>query len=111
MRARGWQGWPWWRLVHQRCQAHSHGNPRNAGKSVRRRALRSASVWRNASRNGAPTWPVRDSAGMETPYREQWQAEIAEMRRVLAGLELKEELKWASETYTAEGKNIVILQC
>lgn len=48
---------------------------------------------------------------MEMAYRDKWQAEIAEMRRVLAGLPLKEERKWGSPTYTVEGKNIVIIQC
>src|SRR5215510_8840214 len=43
-------------------------------------------------------------------YRERWKAEIAEMRRVLAGLAMKEERKWGKPTYTVDGKNIVILQ-
>ena len=47
---------------------------------------------------------------MEMAYRKQWDAEIAAMRRVLAGLPLKEELKWGKPTYTANGKNVVILQ-
>src|SRR3954466_865264 len=47
---------------------------------------------------------------MEMAYREQWQAEIAAMRRVLAGLAMKEECKWGSPTYTVDGKNIVIMQ-
>jgi uncharacterized protein YdeI (YjbR/CyaY-like superfamily) len=47
---------------------------------------------------------------MEMAYREQWAAEIAEMRRVLSGLSLKEERKWGKPTYTFDGKNIVILQ-
>jgi uncharacterized protein YdeI (YjbR/CyaY-like superfamily) len=47
---------------------------------------------------------------MEMAYREQWSAEIAEMRRVLAGLEMKEERKWGKPTYTVDGKNIVIIQ-
>ena len=47
---------------------------------------------------------------MEMTYREQWKAEIAEMRRVLAGLAMKEECKWGKPTYTVDGKNIVILQ-
>jgi uncharacterized protein YdeI (YjbR/CyaY-like superfamily) len=48
---------------------------------------------------------------METPYRERWKAEIAAMRRVLAGLTMTEERKWGQPTYTLDGKNIVILQC
>jgi uncharacterized protein YdeI (YjbR/CyaY-like superfamily) len=47
---------------------------------------------------------------MEMVYRERWEAEIAEMRRVLAGLGMKEECKWGKPTYTVDGKNIVIMQ-
>ena len=47
---------------------------------------------------------------MEMAYRERWEAEIAEMRRVLAGLAMKEECKWGQPTYTVDGKNIVIMQ-
>jgi uncharacterized protein YdeI (YjbR/CyaY-like superfamily) len=53
---------------------------------------------------------VENGAGMEMAYREQWQAEIEEMRRVLAGFAMKEERKWGKPTYTMDGKNIVILQ-
>jgi uncharacterized protein YdeI (YjbR/CyaY-like superfamily) len=48
---------------------------------------------------------------MEMAYRERWEAEIAAMRRVLAGLAMTEERKWGSPTYTVDGKNIVIVQC
>jgi len=47
---------------------------------------------------------------MEMAYRERWKAEIAEMRRVLAGLAMREECKWGKPTYTVDGKNIVIMQ-
>src|SRR5437899_6805165 len=47
---------------------------------------------------------------MEMAYRERWKEEIAAMRRVLAGLAMKEECKWGKPTYTVDGKNIVILQ-
>lgn len=47
---------------------------------------------------------------MEMAYRERWQAEITEMRRVLAGLAMTEECKWGKPTYTVGGKNIVIMQ-
>jgi uncharacterized protein YdeI (YjbR/CyaY-like superfamily) len=47
---------------------------------------------------------------MEMVYRERWKAEIAEMRRVLAGLPMREERKWGQPTYTVDGKNIVIIQ-
>src|SRR5579872_4220073 len=53
---------------------------------------------------------VEDGAGMEMAYRERWEPEIAEMRRVLAGLGMKEECKWGKPCYTIDGKNIVILQ-
>ena len=47
---------------------------------------------------------------MDMPNRDKWQAEIEELRRVLAGLPLKEERKWGKPTYTVDGKNVVILQ-
>jgi uncharacterized protein YdeI (YjbR/CyaY-like superfamily) len=47
---------------------------------------------------------------MEMAYRERWKAEIAAMRRVLAGLSMKEECKWGKPTYTVDGKNIAIIQ-
>jgi uncharacterized protein YdeI (YjbR/CyaY-like superfamily) len=47
---------------------------------------------------------------MEMAYRDRWQAEISEMRRVLAGFAMREERKWGKPTYTVEGKNVVILQ-
>jgi uncharacterized protein YdeI (YjbR/CyaY-like superfamily) len=47
---------------------------------------------------------------MEMAYRERWAAEIAEMRRVLAGCAMKEERKWGKPTYTVNGKNVVIIQ-
>src|SRR3982750_1876381 len=47
---------------------------------------------------------------MEMAYEEQWKAEIAAMRRVLAGFGMKEECKWGKPTYTLNGKNVVIMQ-
>jgi uncharacterized protein YdeI (YjbR/CyaY-like superfamily) len=47
---------------------------------------------------------------MEMAYRGRWEAEIVAMRRVLAGLAMKEECKWGKPTYTVDGKNIVIMQ-
>ena len=47
---------------------------------------------------------------MEMAYRERWEAEIAEMRRVLAGFDMTEECKWGKPTYTIDGKNVVIMQ-
>jgi uncharacterized protein YdeI (YjbR/CyaY-like superfamily) len=53
---------------------------------------------------------VEGRAGMEMAYRERWGAEIAAMRRVLAGSAMREECKWGKPTYTVDGKNVVILQ-
>jgi uncharacterized protein YdeI (YjbR/CyaY-like superfamily) len=50
-------------------------------------------------------------ARMQMVYREQWAAEIVEMRRVLGSLAMKEERKWGQPTYTVDGKNVVIIQC
>ena len=47
---------------------------------------------------------------MEMAYRERWKAEIAAMRRVLAGFAMQEECKWGKPTYTVDGKNVVIMQ-
>ena len=47
---------------------------------------------------------------MKMAYREQWEAEIAAMRRILASFALTEECKWGKPTYTLDGKNVVILQ-
>jgi uncharacterized protein YdeI (YjbR/CyaY-like superfamily) len=47
---------------------------------------------------------------MEMAYRERWEAEIEETRRVLAGFAMKEECKWGKPTYTVDGRNIVIMQ-
>src|SRR5437764_15160918 len=47
---------------------------------------------------------------MEMVYRKRWEAEIAAMRRVLAGFAMTEECKWGKPTYTVDGKNIVIMQ-
>ena len=47
---------------------------------------------------------------MEMAYRERWKAEIAQMRRVLASLDLTEECKWGKPTFALDGKNVVILQ-
>ena len=47
---------------------------------------------------------------MEMAYRERWNAEIAAMRRVLAGFAMREECKWGKPTYTLDGKNVVIMQ-
>jgi len=47
---------------------------------------------------------------MEMGYRERWKPEVAAMRRVLAGIAMKEERKWGKPTYTVDGKNIVIMQ-
>jgi uncharacterized protein YdeI (YjbR/CyaY-like superfamily) len=53
---------------------------------------------------------VEGGARMQMAYRDRWEAEIAEMRRVLGGLAVTEECKWGKPTYTVDGKNIVIMQ-
>ena len=47
---------------------------------------------------------------MEMAYRDRWHAEIAAMRRLLAGFPMTEECKWGKPTYTVDGQNVVILQ-
>src|SRR5204863_1142673 len=47
---------------------------------------------------------------MEMAYEERWKAEMAAMRRVLAGFAMQEECKWGKPTYTLNGKNVVIIQ-
>ena len=47
---------------------------------------------------------------MKMAYRKRWEAEIAEMQRVLAGFGMREECKWGKPTYTVDGKNVAILQ-
>src|SRR5690242_6146621 len=47
---------------------------------------------------------------MEMAYRERWQAEIAELQRILSGFDLREERKWGKPCYTMDGKNVVIIQ-
>lgn len=51
-----------------------------------------------------------EGEAVKMAYRERWEAEIEEMRRVLASFALKEECKWGKPTYTVNGKNVVILQ-
>ncbi|HEY2407873.1 MAG TPA: YdeI/OmpD-associated family protein [Polyangiaceae bacterium] len=53
---------------------------------------------------------MKETAGMKMAYRKRWEAEIAEMRRVLAGFAMTEECKWGKPTYTVDGKNVVIMQ-
>jgi uncharacterized protein YdeI (YjbR/CyaY-like superfamily) len=47
---------------------------------------------------------------MEMAYREQWQAEIAELQTILSGFDLRVERKWGKPCYTMDGKNVVIIQ-
>ncbi len=47
---------------------------------------------------------------MEMAYRDRWKAEIAELRKILSGFDLKEECKWGKPCYTMNGKNVVIIQ-
>src|SRR2546425_8508032 len=47
---------------------------------------------------------------MEMAYRERWRAEIAALRRILSGFDLKEEYKWGKPCYTMQERNVVIIQ-
>ena len=47
---------------------------------------------------------------MEMAYRERWQAEIADLQRILSGFCLREECKWGKPCYTLDGKNVAIIQ-
>jgi uncharacterized protein YdeI (YjbR/CyaY-like superfamily) len=47
---------------------------------------------------------------MEMAYREQWQAEIAALQKILSGFDLREECKWAKPCYTIDGRNVVLIQ-
>jgi uncharacterized protein YdeI (YjbR/CyaY-like superfamily) len=47
---------------------------------------------------------------MEMAYREQWQAEIAALQRILSGFELTVARKWGKPCYTLSGRNVVIIQ-
>src|SRR5579864_3760564 len=47
---------------------------------------------------------------MEMAYRERWRAEIAALKRILSGFELRVERKWGKPCYTMDGKNVVIIQ-
>jgi uncharacterized protein YdeI (YjbR/CyaY-like superfamily) len=47
---------------------------------------------------------------MEMAYRERWRAEIAALKRILSGFELREERKWGKPCYTMDGRNVVIIQ-
>ena len=47
---------------------------------------------------------------MKMAYRDRWKAEIAELQRILAGFELREECKWGKPCYTLDGKNVVLIQ-
>lgn len=41
---------------------------------------------------------------------QQWRAEMAELRPILLGCGLTEELKWAKPCYGIDGKNVAIMQ-
>jgi hypothetical protein len=47
---------------------------------------------------------------VEMAYREQWQAAIALLQKILSGFDLSEECKWGKPCYTLDGKNVVIVQ-
>ena len=47
---------------------------------------------------------------MEMAYRDRWQAEIDALQAILSEFELDEECKWGKPCYTADGKNVIIIQ-
>ena len=47
---------------------------------------------------------------MEMRYRERWRAEVAELKRILSGFDLKIERKWGKPCYTVDGRNVFIVQ-
>ncbi len=47
---------------------------------------------------------------MEMAYRDRWSTEIGALQAILGGFELTEECKWAKPCYTADGRNIVLIQ-
>ena len=47
---------------------------------------------------------------MEMRYRERWRAEVAELKRILSGFDLKIERKWGKPCYTVDGRNAFIVQ-
>ncbi|MDE2112419.1 MAG: YdeI/OmpD-associated family protein [Alphaproteobacteria bacterium] len=47
---------------------------------------------------------------MEMAYRERWQAEIAELQRILSRFDLRIECKWGKPCYTLDGTNVVVIQ-
>ena len=47
---------------------------------------------------------------MAMAYRERWQTEIVELRRILSEFDLREECKWGKPCYTMDGRNVVIIQ-
>ena len=47
---------------------------------------------------------------MEMAYGERWQAEIAELQKILSGFDLREACRWGKPCYTMDGKNVVIIQ-
>jgi uncharacterized protein YdeI (YjbR/CyaY-like superfamily) len=47
---------------------------------------------------------------VEMAYRDQWQAEIAALQRILSGFDLTEERKWGKPCYTMGDANVVIIQ-
>jgi len=47
---------------------------------------------------------------MKMAYRDRWEAEIEELRRVLAGFPLQEQCKWGKPCFTLDGRNLVLIQ-
>src|SRR5262249_3564260 len=61
--------------------------------------------------------PVRDTAeirrmgeiAMKVPYAKKWQKEIDNLRKVVLGCDLTEELKWGKPCFTYQKKNVAII--
>src|SRR5215469_12241774 len=50
----------------------------------------------------------RDRA-MKAPYAKKWQKEIDNLRKIVLGCDLAEELKWGKPCFTYQKKNVAII--
>jgi uncharacterized protein YdeI (YjbR/CyaY-like superfamily) len=51
---------------------------------------------------------MRDRA-MKVPYAKKWQKEIDNLRKIVLGCDLAEELKWGKPCFTYQKKNVAII--
>jgi uncharacterized protein YdeI (YjbR/CyaY-like superfamily) len=51
---------------------------------------------------------MRDPA-MKVPYAKKWQKEIDNLRKIVLGCDLAEELKWGKPCFTYQKKNVAII--